>query len=119
MNYLSAEALSKSYHDKWLFQDLFLGISQGEKFGLGGENGAGKTDLLTILTGQIMSDTGVVSVREGIRMGYLTQQPNVNGNLSVKEIIFDEKNAVAKVVKEYEDCLHDANVTPERMQAAL
>jgi len=119
MNYLSAEALSKSYHDKWLFQELFLGISQGEKFALVGENGAGKTTILKILTGQIAPDTGVVSVRDGIRMGYLTQQPNVNGDLSVKEIIFDEKNAVAKVVKEYEDCLHDPHVTPERMQAAL
>ncbi len=119
MNYLSAEALSKSYHDKWLFQDLFLGISQGEKFALVGENGAGKTTILKILTGQIAPDTGVVSVRDGIRLGYLTQQPNVDGRLSVKEIIFDSKNKIATVVKEYEDCLHDPHVTPERMQTSL
>jgi ATP-binding cassette subfamily F protein uup len=119
MNYLSAEGLGKSYHDKWLFQDLFIGISQGEKFALVGENGAGKSTLLKILTGQIQPDTGSVSVREGIRMGYLTQQPNVDGKLSVKQIIFDEKNKIATVVKEYEDCIHDPHVTPERMQAAL
>jgi ATP-binding cassette subfamily F protein uup len=119
MNYLSAEGLSKSYHDKWLFQDLFIGISQGEKFALVGENGAGKSTLLKILTGQIQPDTGSVSVREGIRLGYLTQQPNVDGKLSVKEIIFDAKNKVAAVVREYEDCIHDPHVTPERMQAVL
>ena len=119
MNYLSAEGLSKSYHDKYLFQDLFLGISQGEKFALVGENGAGKTTILKILTGQIAPDTGSVSVRDGIRMGYLTQQPNVDGSLSVKEIIFDEKNKIASVVREYEDCLHDPHVTTERMQASL
>jgi ABC transport system ATP-binding/permease protein len=119
MNYLSAEGLSKSYHDKWLFQDLFIGISQGEKFALVGENGAGKSTLLKILTGQIQPDNGSVSVREGIRMGYLTQQPQVDGKLSVKEIIFDEKNKVAAVVREYEDCIHDPHVTPERMQAVL
>jgi ATP-binding cassette subfamily F protein uup len=119
MNYLSAEGLSKSYHDKWLFQDLFLGISQGEKFALVGENGAGKTTILKILTGQIQPDGGSVSVREGIRMGYLTQQPNVDGKLTVKQIIFDEKNKIASVVKEYEDCIHDPHVTPERMQTAL
>jgi ABC transport system ATP-binding/permease protein len=119
MNYLSAESISKSYHDKWLFQELFLGISQGEKLALVGENGAGKTTILKILTGQIAPDTGLVSVRDGIRMGYLTQQPNVDGSLSVKEIIFDEKNKIATVVKEYEDCIHDPHVTPERMQAVL
>jgi ATP-binding cassette subfamily F protein uup len=119
MNYLSAEGLGKSYHDKWLFQDLFIGISQGEKIALVGENGAGKSTLLKILTGQIQPDNGSVSVREGIRMGYLTQQPNVDGHLTVKEIIFDEKNKVAAVVREYEDCLHDPHVTPERMQTAL
>jgi ATP-binding cassette subfamily F protein uup len=119
MNYLSAEGLSKSYHDKWLFQDLFLGISQGEKFALVGENGAGKSTILKILTGQIQPDGGSVSVRDGIRMGYLTQQPNVDGALTVKQIIFDDKNKIASVVREYEDCLHDPNVSPERMQAAL
>lgn len=119
MNYLSAEGLGKSYHDKWLFQDLFIGISQGEKIALVGENGAGKSTLLKILTGQIQPDTGLVSVREGIRMGYLTQQPMVDGHLTVKEIIFDEKNKIAAVVRQYEDCLHDPNVSPERMQAAL
>jgi ABC transport system ATP-binding/permease protein len=119
MNYLSAEGLSKSYHDKWLFQDLFLGISHGEKFALVGENGAGKSTILKILTGQIQPDGGSVSVRDGIRMGYLTQQPNVDGKLTVKQIIFDDKNKIASVVREYEDCLHDPNVSPERMQTAL
>ena len=119
MNFLSAEGLSKSYHDKYLFKDLFIGISQGEKLALVGENGAGKSTLLKILTGQIQPDNGLVSVRDGIRMGYLTQQPNVDGKLSVKQIIFDEKNKIASVVKEYEDCLHDPHVSAERMQASL
>lgn len=119
MNYLSAEALGKSYHDKWLFKDLFIGISQGEKFALVGENGAGKSTLLKILTGQIQPDSGTVSVREGIRMGYLTQQPVVAGHLTIKEIIFDAKNEVAAAVREYEDCLHDPHVSADRMQVAL
>lgn len=119
MNYLSAENISKSYHDNWLFQELSLGISKGEKFALVGENGAGKTTILKILTGQVQSDSGGVSIREGIRLGYLTQQPNVDGKLSVKQIIFDDKNKIASVVKNYEDCIHDPHVTPERMQEAL
>jgi len=119
VNYLSAESLSKSFNDRWLFKDLTLGISQGDKMALVGENGTGKSTLLKILTGQIPQDGGVVSIRDGVKLGYLTQQPNVDGNLSVKEIIFDKNNKVASVVKDYEECIHDPNVSPDRMQHLL
>jgi len=119
VNYLSAESLSKSFNDRWLFKDLTLGISQGDKMALVGENGTGKSTLLKILTGQIPQDGGVVSIRDGVKLGYLTQQPNVDGNLSVKEIIFDKNNKVASVVKDYEECIHDPNASPDRMQHLL
>ena len=119
MNYLSAETLSKSYNDRWLFKDITLGIGQGEKVAIVGENGTGKTTLIKILTGQVTPDSGIVSTREGIKLGYLTQQPNVAPALTVKEILFDDKNKIAKVVQEYEECIHDANTTPEKMQHAL
>jgi len=119
VNYLSAESLSKSYNDRWLFKDITIGIGQGEKVAIVGENGTGKTTLIKILTGQIKPDSGVVSTRDGIKLGYLTQQPNVEGALTVKEILFDDKNKIAKVVREYEECLHDPSVSPERMQHAL
>ena len=119
MNYLSAESLAKSFNDRWLFKDITLGISQGDKMALVGENGTGKSTLLKILTGQLVADQGVISIREGIKLGYLTQQPNVAGHLSVTEIIFDKNNKVASVVKDYEACIHDANTSPERMQSVL
>ncbi len=119
MNYLSGENLSKTFNDRWLFKEISIGISQGEKLALVGENGTGKTTLLKILTGEIKSDSGMVSVREGVKIGYLTQQPAVAGELTVKEIIFNEKNVIASVVKEYEDCIHHPETSSERMQAAL
>ncbi len=119
MNYLSAETLSKSYNDRWLFKDITLGIGQGEKVAIVGENGTGKTTLIKILTGQVTPDSGIVSTREGIKLGYLTQQPNVAPALTVKEILFDDKNKIAKVVREYEECIHDAHTSPEKMQHAL
>jgi ATP-binding cassette subfamily F protein uup len=119
VNYLSGENLSKTFNDRWLFKEISLGISQGEKLALVGENGTGKTTLLKILTGELNSDSGLVSVREGIKIGYLTQQPVVSGELTVKEIIFNEKNVIAGVVKEYEDCIHHPDTSSERMQAAL
>jgi len=119
MNYLSAESLSKSYNDRWLFQDMTIGISQGDKVALVGENGVGKSTLLKILIGKIKPDNGKVSVREGITIGDLVQQPDAPAHFTVNQILFDEKNKIASVVKEYEACLHDANVSPERMQNAL
>ncbi|MCE7864311.1 MAG: ABC transporter ATP-binding protein [Bacteroidetes bacterium CHB5] len=119
MNYLSAEGIAKSFNDRWLFKDLTLGIAQGDKLALVGENGTGKSTLLKILTGQLTADAGVISFRDGIKSGFLTQQPVADDHLSVKEIIFDKNNLVAAAVNEYESCLHDAQVSPERMQQAL
>lgn len=119
MNYLSAELVAKTFNDRWLFKDISLGISQGEKFALVGNNGVGKSTLLRILTGELQPDNGKVSVRQGIRTGFLTQQPTVDDNVTVKDVLFSESNEVAKVVKEYEDCIHHPDTSPERMQAVL
>jgi ABC transport system ATP-binding/permease protein len=119
LNYLSAELVSKTFNDRWLFKDISLGISQGEKFALVGNNGVGKSTLLRILTGELQPDNGKVSVRQGIRTGFLTQQPTVDDNVTVKDVLFSESNEVAKVVKEYEDCIHHPDTSPERMQAVL
>lgn len=119
VNYLSAESISKSFHDKWLFKDISLGISQGEKFALVGNNGVGKSTLLKILTGELPSDSGSVSIREGITTGFLTQEPRVADSVTVKDVLFSDSNEIARVVKEYEDCLQHPDVSPERMQAAL
>ncbi len=110
MNYLSAENITKGFDDKWLFKDISLGISQGEKFALVGNNGVGKTTLLKILAGEMQPDQGVVVVRQGIRVGILNQQSEVPGKTLVKDILFDLSNPLAAAAKEYEDCLHHPEV---------
>ncbi len=119
MNYLSAELVSKAFNDKWLFRDISLGISKGEKFAMVGNNGVGKSTLLKILTGELKSDTGNVVTRDGIRVGILTQQPQVDNQKLVKDILFDSTNKVAAAVREYEDCIHHPEVSAQRMQDAL
>jgi ATP-binding cassette subfamily F protein uup len=119
LNYLSAELIAKTYNDRWLFKEVSLGISQGEKLALVGNNGVGKSTLLKILTGEVQTDAGKVGIRDGIRLGFLTQQPSVDGNLTVKDVLFSDDNEVAKVVKEYEDCLHHPDTSGDRMQAVL
>jgi ATP-binding cassette subfamily F protein uup len=119
LNYLSAELIAKTFNDRWLFKEVSLGISQGEKFALVGNNGVGKSTLLRILTGELQPDQGKVSTRQGIRLGFLTQQPTVDSQLSVKDVLFSDTNEIARVVKEYEDCIHHPDTSAERMQIVL
>lgn len=105
MNYLSAENISKSFGDKWLFKGMTLGLSRGDKVALIGANGTGKTTLMSILAGLTPPDEGVVSVRKDIRVGYLDQAPDFDGQLPIMEVLFSGKNPVATAVKEYERAL--------------
>lgn len=109
MNLLSAENLSHSFGDRWLFKEISIGLNQGDKVALIGTNGTGKTTLLSFLAGKEQPDSGVVSVRKGTRIGYLEQSPVFDGALSVMDVVFAEDNIVARTVKEYEKALMDNN----------
>lgn len=119
MNLLSAENISKAFSERWLFQHISLGISQGDKLGLVGLNGTGKSTLLKVLAGLIPTDSGQIAKKDRLRLGYLEQQPRVDEQATVKEVIFDDHNAIAKVVHAYEDCLFDTNTSADKMQAVL
>jgi ATP-binding cassette subfamily F protein uup len=70
----SCSSLSKSFGSRTLFENISLGISEGERLGLIGRNGSGKTTLLRILSGQLDSDSGEVSMRRNARVGYVPQE---------------------------------------------
>ncbi len=80
--YLQVEGLTKSYGDRVLFGDISFGIDQGEKVGLVARNGTGKSTFLDILTGREAPDSGSVIWRNGIRVGYLEQQPPLDSELN-------------------------------------
>lgn len=109
MNYLSAENVSKSFGDKWLFKNISFGLNRGDKVALIGTNGTGKTTFLNILAGVIAPDEGLVSLRKEIRLGYLDQSPSFDESLPVIEVIFASSNPVAGVVKRYEQALATGN----------
>jgi ATP-binding cassette subfamily F protein uup len=105
MNYLSAENIAKAFGEKWLFRSITFGINRGDKVALIGANGVGKTTFLSILSGQMPPDEGLVSLRKDIRLGYLDQSPSFDSELLVIEAIFSSANPVAQVVKRYEQLL--------------
>jgi len=105
MNYLSAETISKSFNERWLFKDVTIGINSGQKVALVGVNGSGKSTLLNVLAGKINSDSGKVVMRKDIRVGYLDQDPQFDGATTVFNALFSSENQVLTAIKEYEDAL--------------
>ncbi|HET9870802.1 MAG TPA: ATP-binding cassette domain-containing protein [bacterium] len=73
---LSCQNLTKSFGHRPLFEDLSFGLFEGERTGLIGPNGSGKSTLVKILAGLEKPDSGLLSLRKGLRVGYLAQQDN-------------------------------------------
>jgi ATP-binding cassette, subfamily F, member 3 len=82
---IKVEGLSKSFGSQVLFNDLSFTISPGEKIGLVGRNGFGKTTLIQILLGQVEPDSGDISIPRNYRLGYLQQQIHFTQNTVIKE----------------------------------
>ena len=123
MNYLSVENISKSFGERVLFEGLNFGLNYGDKMALIANNGSGKTSMLKIIAGKDVPGTGKVTVRNGIRIGYLEQEPIFNEKYTVNELLYNSNAEVVKIIREYESALemqtNDYNdITAERFEKA-
>src|SRR5437899_8273728 len=84
---LTANDLALAYGHQRLLQSVTLSVAPGEKVGLVGRNGSGKTSLLRILAGHQEADAGEIARRRGLRIGYLPQEFELDPNLTVQENI--------------------------------
>ncbi|VAV86322.1 Bis-ABC ATPase Uup, partial [hydrothermal vent metagenome] len=71
------------------------------------KNGAGKTSILNILSGKDEADSGQVIFRKGLKVSFLSQNPELNNNLTVEETIFDSGNPILNVINSYHEALHN------------
>ncbi|MEO9477861.1 MAG: ABC-F family ATP-binding cassette domain-containing protein [Cyclobacteriaceae bacterium] len=113
MNYLSVEGLAKSYDERQLFENLTIGLDQGQKAALVGVNGCGKSTLLKIIAGLEKPDRGVVSFRKGIRVSILPQNPVFEDSDNVVQAVFSEDIDELNVIRDYELALHKATIDPD------
>ncbi|HEV2054323.1 MAG TPA: ABC-F family ATP-binding cassette domain-containing protein [Methylomirabilota bacterium] len=91
---LSCEAVSKAYGTRSLFEELSFGLFEGDQAGLVGPNGSGKSTLLKILAGLEPADRGTRSVRGGVRVGYVPQDPVLPPGVTVEEVIAEALTGV-------------------------
>ncbi|MDN5896724.1 MAG: ATP-binding cassette domain-containing protein, partial [Nocardioides sp.] len=86
-NLINLEKVSKAYGVRPLLTEVSLGISRGERIGIVGRNGDGKTTLLEVMSGIEGPDTGRVSMTRGTEIGYLHQGDELVDTHSVREAV--------------------------------
>ena len=111
MNILTAQNLAKSFGLRQLFKDLSFGIDERDRMGLIGVNGCGKSTMLRIIAGLEPTDAGLVTMRTGLRVEYLSQNPPFDPDHTVIEHAFATQGGphgnLGVLVRDYElCCLH-------------
>ncbi len=112
MNLLSFEGLSKSYSEKILFEDISLGINEGDKIGIIGVNGTGKSTLLKVLAGVEQADSGKILTANKVRIEYLSQNPQFDYDATVLEQIFKGNSPITVLIREYNHITNQLHLNP-------
>ena len=105
--YISAENLGHSFHDKWLFKNVTIGINRGRRVALVGINGAGKSTLLKLLAGEFLPTEGKVVRSRDLRLGYLEQDPHFKNAVTISDYIFHADNVQQQAIRKYEELLEN------------
>lgn len=107
---LTAENISKSYVEKPLVQNITFGINEGDKIGLIGVNGTGKTTLLKVLAGVDEIDSGRIIKSNDLTIGYLPQNPEFDPESTVLDQVFRGHGKKLEVLREYEYLINSLNI---------
>ena len=113
MNLLTVEKLHKSFGNKILFNDITFGINEGDKIGIIGVNGTGKSTLLKIIAGVDKGDSGQIVTMNGLKIGYLPQTPIFYHKGTVLQQVFESNDKTMQLVKEYETALTNSMANPQ------
>ena len=105
MNLLSVENISKAFGERVILENISFGINKDQKIAFIAKNGTGKTTLLNITAGKDLPDSGQVVFRKGIHIGFLSQNPYFDEELTVEETIFAADNPILRLIQAYENAL--------------
>lgn len=102
MHILSAANLSLEIAGKELFRDLSFGLEAGEKVGLIGVNGCGKSSLLRILAGELQADSGQVNKRRNLRLAWSAQNLPQNEDEFIRDFVYQSGSPRLQLIREYQ-----------------
>ena len=115
--------LTHSFGEKLLYKDVSININNGEKIGLVGLNGTGKTTFINILTEHIIPESGEIIYPKNLKVGYLDQFVDVDKSLTVEEYLKSAFDELYKLEEEYnsltialQNCGYDEQKTLNKMQ---
>ncbi|MER6507841.1 ABC-F family ATP-binding cassette domain-containing protein [Nonomuraea sp. NPDC001636] len=91
MNLVNLESVSHAYGPKPLLSDVSLGIEAGERIGVVGRNGGGKTTLMSVIAGDVRPDSGRVTHTRGLRVGFLSQQDTLDPEATVSQLVLGDR----------------------------
>lgn len=113
MNLITLENISKSYGEKVLLKDISLIVNEGEKIGLIGINGTGKSTLLKVIAGVENYDDGKITKASKLTVEYLSQTGDFDDEAKVIEQIFKGNSPIMKLLREYENTIEKLENDPE------
>jgi ABC transport system ATP-binding/permease protein len=119
MNLISLENIEKSYVEKILLDRISLGINEGDKIGIIGINGTGKSTLLKIIAGVEEPNDGKITKKSGIRVEYLSQNTELNPDGKIIEEVFRGNSPQMQTIRAYMQAIKDENTDPEEMTKLL
>lgn len=110
---LTAEHIKKSYGTHTIFDDISFSIHAGDKIGVVGVNGTGKSTLLKIIAGADTADSGEIVTMNGLRIGYLSQTPAFAAGTTVLQQVFRGENPQLALVRAYEEGMAALAAAPQ------
>ena len=121
MNLVTINDLTHQYSERVLFEMAGLLINQGDRIGLIGVNGSGKTSLLRMIAGIERPNAGTITIWGGIRVRYLPQNPELTPNITVLQAVFEGDTPQLQLLRNYEQASQqlEANPTDTQLQAQL
>jgi len=105
VSYLQVEELKKSFGDLVLFDGITFGIDKDQKVALVAKNGTGKTSLLNIIAGKDKQDSGKVTFRKDLRIGFLQQNPELNFSNTIMDEVFHSSLDIKNAILEYNQAI--------------
>ena len=108
MSLVRLHNVSKTFESNTVLREVFFRLSKGDRVGLIGKNGVGKTTVLKLILGQEEPTEGTVEVDDGVKIGYFSQFSELNGEMSIQDVleeVFKDIQAIEEELLEIEIAL--------------